>query len=83
LFLDGSLSLAKACGVISTPEVVVLDAASRVVYRGRIDDRFWAPGRERAQATRADLRVALDEILAGQPVSLAQTPAVGCALTFP
>jgi hypothetical protein len=72
--------MAKACGVSVVPSVAVIDPAGRAVYRGRIDDRFVQIGRERAAANRRDLREALEEVLAGRPVSVAQTPAVGCAI---
>ena len=80
LFEDGALRMAKACGVSVVPSVAVIDPAGRAVYRGRIDDRFVQIGRERAAANRRDLREALEEVLAGRPVSVAQTPAVGCAI---
>src|SRR5205085_1358796 len=46
-------------------------------YRGRIDDQY-RPGVERAQASRADLELALTELLAGKPVSVPVTECAGC-----
>lgn len=60
-----------------TPEAIILDAAGKVVYRGRIDDRFGYKHR-RDRATRQDLAAALDEVLAGKPVSVAVTEVEGC-----
>lgn len=65
-------------GVTKTPEVAVLGPRGTVLYRGRIDDRYPAWGQARREATRHDLRAALDEILAGKPVSVPRTNAVGC-----
>jgi hypothetical protein len=63
-----------------TPEVRLFDAAGKVVYRGRIDDRYRAGGgADRAKAT-PDLARALDEVLAGKPVSQARTRPVGCPI---
>lgn len=70
--------LVNAAGATITPEAVLFDAHARVVYRGRIDDRFVELGRERPAATRHDLRNALIALGAGKPISPSQTQAVGC-----
>lgn len=71
----------KAWAAKVTPSVVV-EIGGRVLYRGRIDDRAAAFGVMRPNGpTRADLRIALDEILAGKPVTVAETVAVGCAIS--
>jgi hypothetical protein len=75
---DRDHALVKLAGATITPEAVVLDARQRVVYRGRIDDRFVELGRERPAATQRDLRNALTAALAGKRVIPAETQAVGC-----
>ena len=76
--LDTGHKLAHSTGATITPEAVVLDAHDKVLYRGRIDN-FWAAlGKPRRQATEHDLRQALDEALAGKPITHPQTPAIGC-----
>lgn len=82
LFRDDDARLARACGVTITPEVTVIDARGAVAYRGRIDDRFIAVGRERSVVTSQDLRDALDAVLAGRAVATPRTPAIGCAMTL-
>ncbi|MBL8751884.1 MAG: alkyl hydroperoxide reductase, partial [Planctomycetes bacterium] len=77
---DFELVLARACGVDRTGTVVVLDRDRRLVYRGRIDDQHGYAS-SRAKATRDDLKRALDELLAGQPVSVPETAASGCKIT--
>ena len=62
-----------------TPEVVVLDAQRTIRYRGRIDDQFGV-GFRRPHPSRRDLVEALDEILAGKPVSVSRTPVAGCRI---
>lgn len=79
---DFDLRLAKACGVDRTAAAVVLDAERRVVYRGRVDDQHGYGG-ARAAPSREDLRQALDDVLAGRPVAVAETPVSGCAITAP
>ena len=75
---DRDHSLVRAAGAAVTPEAVIVDSRQRVVYRGRIDDRFVELTRERAAPTRQDLRDAITAVLAGTPVSPSQTQAVGC-----
>lgn len=81
--LDARRALVQRTGVTVTPEVAVLrrDAkpgAMQLLYRGRIDDRHVALGKMRAQPTRRDLRLALDAIAKGQPVTQPRTQAIGC-----
>lgn len=76
-----SRDLARRYGVTVTPEVAVVDESDRLLYRGRIDDQYAGYGKTRLVPRRRDLRTALDEILAGKPVSLPRTKAFGCALT--
>jgi len=68
-----------ALGVERTPEVVVLDGARKLVYRGRIDDQYRLGG-EKQQAGRADLASALDDVLAARQVEIAETPVDGCVI---
>jgi peroxiredoxin len=62
-----------------TPEAFVLDAGHVVRYHGRVNDQFGI-GFQRPQPTRRDLQVALDEVLAGKVVSVAETTVAGCLL---
>jgi hypothetical protein len=77
---DQDAKAAAALGVRRTPEVVVLDAARKLRYRGRIDDRYRLGG-ARSEATRHDLKEALDAVLAGKEVAVPETPVDGCAIT--
>lgn len=70
--------LVKAAGATVSPEAAVLSPSGDVLYRGRIDDRVADFGKRRVEPTRRDLRLALDAILAGKPVSARLTKAVGC-----
>lgn len=62
-----------------TPEARVFDAAGKLVYSGRIDDRYRRGGTS-DQNVAKDLEKALDEVLAGKPVSASRTKAIGCPL---
>jgi thiol-disulfide isomerase/thioredoxin len=77
---DQSARCALALGVKRTPEVAVLDGQRKLCYRGRIDDQYRIGG-ARPQPTRHDLKEALDAILAGKAVAVAETPLDGCVIT--
>jgi hypothetical protein len=74
---DPEHALAKLVHATVTPEAVVV-AGERVVYRGRIDDRYPELGVERPAPTRRDLEDALTALLAGKTVQHPTTQAVGC-----
>ncbi len=76
--VDRKHELVKATGVTVTPEVAVIDRAGKVVYRGRIDDSFAALAQPRRPVRSADLRNALDEVVAGKVVAVSETKALGC-----
>ena len=61
-----------------TPEALII-ASGKVVYRGRVDDRFGYRHR-RDKPTSQELVAALDEILTGKPVSVAATEVEGCII---
>lgn len=65
-------------GVRVTPQAVLVDADGRIQYSGRIDDAVADFGRYRARPTRADLRLAIDALLAGRNIEVRQTKAIGC-----
>jgi hypothetical protein len=78
--IDTRAGLADRAQAMVTPETAVFDGAGRLVYHGRIDDRYTDFGVDRPTPTRRDLAVALEELLAGRAVSVPETRAIGCAL---
>lgn len=83
LLWDESHAAVKAFGAKTTPEAFVLDDSFTVRYRGRIDDGFSARLKAKPGTARQDLTIALDELLAGKPVSVAETKAFGCPIGEP
>ncbi len=77
---DPKSALVKFVGATVTPEAAIF-ANGRIVYRGRIDDRFVDLGRERPAPTERDLFDALTAVVAGTPVPHATTQAVGCFIS--
>ncbi|MCA9071541.1 MAG: redoxin family protein, partial [Planctomycetaceae bacterium] len=79
---DFSGTVVKALGATRTPECVVLDANRRLQYRGRIDSEFRFGG-ARPNPGRADLKEAIEDVLAGRKVQVPETPVDGCLITTP
>lgn len=77
LLKDTGNQVADQMGAVRTPEVFVLDAERVVRYWGRIDDQYLI-GVQRGQPMRRDLAIAVTELLAGEPVSVPETAAIGC-----
>ena len=75
---DPTHAFVKAVGISMTPEAAVYDRGGRLVYRGRIDDRYVNIGLERPAPTTRDLEEVLTEIMSGQAVTPRMTQAVGC-----
>ena len=78
---DTQQQLARQLNATRTPEVFLLDATDRIRYRGRIDDQY-EPGVSRSAPVRHELRDAIAAVLAGQPIPVEKTAAVGCLITF-
>ncbi len=76
---DESQEVAKAYGAACTPDFYLFDRTRRLVYRGQMDDSRPGNGRP---VTGADLRAAIDAVLAGRQVSGDQRPSVGCNIKW-
>jgi len=78
---DPHHELVKLTGADITPEAVVVVTGQRIVYRGRIDNQYVDFGVTRPAATTHDLADALAATLAGKPVAVASTRAIGCYIS--
>jgi hypothetical protein len=76
---DETQETAKAFRAACTPDFYVFDREGRLVYRGQLDDS--RPGND-SPVTGADLRRALDEVVAGLAVSPDQKPSMGCNIKW-
>jgi peroxiredoxin len=76
---DQSQEVAKAYQAACTPDFFLFDAGLRLVYRGQFDS---ARPKNSLPVTGADLRAAIDAVLAGRPVSTEQRPSIGCNIKW-
>jgi thiol-disulfide isomerase/thioredoxin len=67
-------TVAQAYGVQATPHIFLFDKDRKLRYEGRIDN-----SQRESLVKIQDARLALDTMLAGQPVAAAHTPAFGCS----
>lgn len=79
VLLDQEQKLADLLQARRTPEVVVVDAAGRIRYRGRIDDQYGI-GIAKLKPGREELASALDSLTAGREPEVARTDSVGCII---
>ena len=80
---DPDQKLARMTGAKVTPEAAVLvrnGSEMRVVYTGRIDDRYLSIGKERPRATRHELAEAIGAAMTGRRVAGPGGPPVGCGI---
>ena len=76
---DETQEVAKSYTAACTPDFFVFDADRTLVYRGQFDD---ARPSNRIPVTGADLRAAVDAVLADQEVSAVQKPSIGCNIKW-
>ena len=76
--IDHDHAIARRARATVTPQAAVVTPDGFVKYRGRIDDRYIALGKERRVVTTHDLRDAIDAVIEGKPFPNVETAAVGC-----
>lgn len=74
--IDENSALANAFGAKTTPHIYLFNKDNELVYKGAIDDNY-----KNVEAVKEPyLLNAIDELLAGKKISLAETKAVGCSI---
>lgn len=77
--VDEGQDVAKAYGAMCTPDFFLFDAGRRLVYRGQMDGS--RPGSD-VPVTGADIRAAVDALLAGRQAPAEQHPSMGCSIKW-
>ena len=72
---DEGNRIADAYEANHTPEAYLIDAKGNLVYHGRIDE-----SQDEKDARSHDLKNAVNALLAGKPVPVAETKAFGCSI---
>ena len=90
IYTDTGFLLANALSAKTTPEVFLMDRERKILYSGRIDDRFQQSSNQTnpgivksAEKQRDDLREAIMDVLSGKAVRVPKTIAPGCPLSRP
>ncbi len=78
---DSTGATGHAYGAKTTPTMVIIDKSGNIVYQGAIDSTASA---DQADIAKSENYVAkaLDEVLAGKPVSTQQTKSYGCGVKY-
>lgn len=63
-----------------TPEAFLFDKNGVLIYRGAIDNWFYALGKYRPEATERYLVDAIQQFFKNEPIKIKQTDAVGCII---
>jgi peroxiredoxin len=77
--VDATQATARSYRAACTPDFFLFDADRRLAYRGQFDDSRPGNGKP---VTGADLRRAVDAVLAGAPVAADQFPSLGCNIKW-
>jgi len=77
LFDGVTEAFSRQYGPVATPHIFIFDQKRILQYTGRLDAKE-KPGSANAE----DARNALDELLAGKPVTLAKTKTFGCSVKW-
>ncbi len=73
--VDVTQEVARAFHAACTPDFFLYDGDGRLFYRGQLDDS--RPGND-APVTGADVRAAVERLVAGEEPPAEQTPSLGC-----
>ena len=79
--LDENGKVGQLYGAKRTPEMYVINKEGTLVYHGAIDDKK-TPDPADIPGAKNFVAAALDEVLAGKPVSTPQTEAYGCSVKY-
>jgi peroxiredoxin len=79
--LDSDGKAGRAYGAKNTPNMVVINPEGRIVYEGAIDSKA-TPSADDIPSSTNYVKVALDESLAGKPVTTSRTKPYGCAVEY-
>lgn len=83
-FRDETQAVAQAYDAVCTPDPFLLaveDGSFRVAYHGRLDDA-QSPDEEPSGVGGGDVRRAIEQVRAGEAVTVEEVPARGCSIKW-
>lgn len=81
VLMDSKSEVARSYNSQNTPAMYIVDPQGKLAYYGAIDDRRSA-NPEHVKTAKNYVSAALDETLAGKPISVATTRAYGCSIKY-
>jgi peroxiredoxin len=81
LLLDPEGKAGRAYGAKNTPDMIVINPEGKIVYEGAIDSKA-SPNPADIPSSTNYVKVALDESLAGKPVTTSSTKPYGCSVKY-
>jgi len=81
ILLDEDGTVGRLYEAKVTPELFIINPEGTLIYKGGIDDKKSVDQADIATSTNF-VAQALDEALAGKPVSMAETAAYGCSIKY-
>jgi peroxiredoxin len=81
LLLDPKGKAGRAYGAKNTPDMVIINPEGKIAYEGAIDSKA-TPNPADIPTSTNYVKAALDESLAGKPVTTPQTKPYGCHVTY-
>ena len=81
VLIDESGAVGKTYGAKTTPHMYIINPAGVLVYKGAIDDKP-STNQDDIPGARNHVLAALDESMAGKPVSTASTTPYGCSVKY-
>ncbi len=80
--LDSDQALTRKLQATVTPEVIITDDSDNVLYRGRINDAYTAPGKRKMKHPSRELERNITAAINGQLIEQPWPKAIGCFITF-
>lgn len=81
IFIDATGDMGRAYGAKTTPHMFIVDPKGELIYEGAIDSIASADSKD-IQGSENYVRSALNQAMAGEPISNPSTRAYGCSVKY-
>lgn len=80
--LDKDQSISRGLNATVTPEIIITDSDENILYRGRINDAYTAPGKRQMKHPSRELEYNIRTLLRGKKIPQPWPEAIGCYITY-